>query len=87
MEGSARFAIVSLRAASGEAPSREKNNDSSKFKFCRNIVYVSSIARNFSFHFLHVLPNLVASKVKGGDKPAGLSRACVSHFKVLPLRL
>ena len=77
MEGSARIAIASPRAASGKAASREKNNDCSKSKFCRNIVYVSSIARDFSFHFLQVLPNLVASKLKGGDKPAGLSRAYV----------
>ena len=62
LEGSARFAIASLLIASG----REKNNYCSKSKFCRNIVYVSSIAKDFSFHFLHVLPNLVASRVKRG---------------------
>ena len=70
-----------------ESTSREKNNACSQSKFCRNIVYVSSIAREFLFHFPHVLPNLVTSRVKGGDKPAGLSRAFVSYFKVLPLRV
>ena len=49
-----------------ESTSRVKNNDCSQSKFRRNIVYVSSISRDFSFHFLHVLPNLVASRVKKG---------------------
>ena len=42
VEGRARFAVASIRAASGEAASREKNNDCWQTKFCRNIMYVSS---------------------------------------------
>ena len=78
-------AICDCESTSSEAASREKNDDCSQSKFCRNIVYVSSIVRDFPFNFLHVLPNLVASRVKrgggGGDKAAALSRTCVSQFR------
>ena len=57
MEGRDLRLRVNERPARSEAASREKNNDCSHAKFCRNIVYVSSIAKDFSFHFLHVLPN------------------------------
>ena len=56
MEGSTRFAIVS----------REKKNTYSQSKFCRNIVYISSIARDFSFHFMHVLPKFGSRQSENG---------------------
>ena len=54
VEGRARFAIANLRAVS-----REKNNDCSQSKFCQNIVYVSSIARDFPFHLVVVVAVVV----------------------------